>query len=157
MIKIAAAALVSLLLLPEAGRAADPQPRRAPPAACAPAPAVALLPDFRDPRGRFGLGSPVFRATVRNLERAWQRSCANGVVRGVRWPRLYLRNAPDANVASMYRDPDARSRLVLEYPFVTPDGSANAPTTDELTEAIYCHVRGATPQEQEASGRCMPD
>ena len=157
MIRIAAAALVASIILLQPDRTAEAQPGRAPPAACAPAPALALVPGFRDPRGRFRVGSPVFQATVRTFERAWQRSCASGVVREVRWPRLYLRNAPNANVASIYRDPDARMRLTLEYPFVTPDGSANAPGTDELTEAIYCHVRGATRQEQEASGRCLVD
>ena len=156
MIRIAAAALSTLLLLAVAGQA-DAQPRPTSPTTCAPPPALVLVPGFRDPRGRFRPGTPVFRATERTFGRAWQWSCASGVVRGVRWPRLYLRNAPDANVASIYRDRAARSRLVLEFPFLTPDGSANAPGTEELAEAIYCHVRGATPQEQEASGRCLPD
>jgi hypothetical protein len=77
------------------------------------------------------------------------------------WPRLFLRNAPNANVAQIYRLADARipspPRRVLEFPFVTEDRVAHVPTADELTEAIYCHVRGATPQEQEESGRCLPD
>jgi len=160
------AALFAALALAFAGsgaRPADAQPRQAPAAACAPVPALALLPGFRDPRRRFAPGTAAYQATARNFAAAWRRSCARGVLRGVAaWERLYLRNAPHANVAQIARYPDGRvraysRRLSLEYPFVTEDGAAHAPSADELTEAIYCHVRGATPQEQEASGRCLPD
>jgi len=155
MIRIAIAALCASFALSGIAEATDAQPRPARAAACAPVPAIALLSGFDDRRARFVPGP--FRATLRNLDVAWRRSCANGLLRGVTWRQLFLRNAPDANVASIYRDPDARSRLTLEYPFVTADGVAHVPTADDLAEAIYCHVRGATPQEQEESGRCLPD
>ena len=158
MTRIFCAFLLAAAALAGTGEApADAQPRPARAAACAPAPALTLLPGFRDPRRRFAPGAPAFRATARNFEAAWRQSCARGLLRGVAWRQLFLRNAPDANVASLYPDPDARSRLTLEYPFVTADGVAHVPTADELAEAIYCHVRGATPQEQEESGRCLPD
>jgi hypothetical protein len=47
--------------------------------------------------------------------------------------------------------------MVLEYPFLTIDGKSQVPTADELEEAIYCAVRGTTPEEREASGRCLVD
>jgi hypothetical protein len=71
--------------------------------------------------------------------------------------KLFLINAPEANVASIYLSEVDGGRMVLEYPFLTTDGKSQVPTADELEEAIYCAVRGATPQEQEASGRCLVD
>jgi hypothetical protein len=47
--------------------------------------------------------------------------------------------------------------MVLEYPFLTTDGKTQVPTSNELEEAIYCAVVGATPEEQESSGRCLVD
>ena len=71
--------------------------------------------------------------------------------------QIFLINAPEANVASIYLSDVDGSRMVLEYPFLTVDGKSQVPTADELEEAIYCAVRGATPEEQEASGRCLVD
>ena len=73
------------------------------------------------------------------------------------WGKLFLINAPEANVASIYLSDVDGSRMVLEYPFLTTDGKSQVPTAGELEEAIYCAVRGATPEEQEASGRCLVD
>jgi hypothetical protein len=70
---------------------------------------------------------------------------------------IFLVNAPEANVASIYLSNVDGRRMVLEYPFLTTDGKSQVPTADELEEAIYCAVRGATPEEQEASGRCLVD
>jgi hypothetical protein len=138
--------------------------------ACAPAPAIVLLPDFADPDHVFAAGSAPFRATAANFAVAYARACRSGLLRGRRAigagaadrSRLFLLNAPDANVASIYvrgaddRPPAAR-RPVLEYYFVTSDGSVHVPSVDDLHEAIYCHVRGATPREEEETGRCLPD
>jgi hypothetical protein len=71
--------------------------------------------------------------------------------------RIFLVNAPEANVASIYLSDVDGNRIVLEYPFLTTDGKTQVPSPAELEEAIYCAVRGATPQEQEASGRCLVD
>ena len=71
--------------------------------------------------------------------------------------RVFLINAPEANVASIYLSEVDGSQMVLEYPFLTTEGKSQVPTADELEEAIYCAVRGATPEEQEASGRCLVD
>jgi hypothetical protein len=46
---------------------------------------------------------------------------------------------------------------VLEYPFLTADGVTHTPSAAELGEAIFCAVQGASQQEEEESGRCLPD
>jgi hypothetical protein len=71
--------------------------------------------------------------------------------------KLFMINAPEANVASIYFSEVDGKRMVLEYPFLTTDGKTQVPSAAELEEAIYCAVQGATPQEQEASGRCLVD
>ncbi|HTU12775.1 MAG TPA: hypothetical protein VMG08_17935 [Allosphingosinicella sp.] len=131
------------------------QPERVAVRECVPVPALMLRPDF--PTGRFTAGSPEHRALVRSFREAWRRSCAAGLQRGMAWTRLYLRNAPAANVAQIYVDPEAQGWLILEAPFVTEAGVARPPEAADLAEAIYCHVRGATPREQEEDGRCLPD
>ena len=89
-----------------------------------------------------------------NFAKAYAKACGERLVKGGALPRqLFLHNAPDANVASIYR---TGKIMVLEYPFVS-DGKANVPTADELHEAIFCAVHGASPKEQEESGRCLPD
>jgi Domain of unknown function (DUF4262) len=151
--------------------AAPPQPDAAngaandavPAPVCAPPPALALLPDFADPRHGFAPEAPPFRATQANFAAAYAQACRSGMLHGDGLGgRLFLRNAPNANVAGLYRDgeegaPAASRRLVLEYPFVTDDGIAHVPAAEELGEAIYCHVHGASPREQEETGRCLPD
>jgi hypothetical protein len=145
----------------------------APPAAtsvCPRPPMLALSEDFADPRGAFALRTDAFRRTGVNFAAAWRRACAQGLLRGRtlidagagQQRRLFLKNAPDANVASIYLDgeegaPAAARRMVLEYPFLTADGAAHVPGTEELGEAIFCHVQGASAEETEESGRCLPD
>jgi len=95
------------------------------------------------------------RRTSANFARAYARACAEGLIKGRPLPRrVFLLNAPAANVASIYR---SGNRTVLEYWFVTDDGKAHMPSVDDLHEAIYCAVRGASEAEQEESGRCLPD
>ena len=67
---------------------------------------------------------------------------------------LRLENAPEGNIAILSAEPQ---RLLLEYPFVSTEGAARIPTADEVEEAIYCAAVGATPKEQEESGRCLAD
>ncbi len=137
------------------------------PAAC-PAPAVELA----EPKGafaaRFASGSDARRKTESAARAAFKAACAKGLLRGDTIPklsgvsakRLFLENWPDANVAIIEADQLTGGtgwRLVLGYPFVASDGSVNVPSADEIEEAIYCAVRGATEQEQEESGRCLPD
>ena len=89
-----------------------------------------------------------------NFAKAYAKACSEGLIKGGALPRqLFLHNAPDANVASIYRTGKV---MVLEYPFVS-GGKANVPSADELHEAIFCAVHGASAKEQEESGRCLPD
>lgn len=152
MRKIGATALFAMLTIVVTAGSANAQRRTVRPAACSPAPTLALSPDFRDTRRRFAAGSPALRATARNFNIAYRRSCALGLLRGVSWRRLFLRNNPSANDPIILQ---YRRRLVLENAFLQ-DG-VNIPSADELAEAIYCHVRGATRREQEVDGRCLPD
>ena len=107
---------------------------------------------------RFANNSDGFRKTSANFSKAYARACAEGLFKAkplvsVKDKRLYLSNAPNANIASIYA---GKRRMLLEYPFIA-DGKSNVPTADELHEAIYCAVHGASANEQEESGRCLPD
>lgn len=103
-------------------------------------------------------GKP-FRETSANFRKAYALACSEGLlaknalVPG-RTKRLFLTNAPNANVASIYM---RSGQALLEYPFVSDDKQIHVPSTDELHEAIYCAVHGASGKEQEESGRCLPD
>jgi hypothetical protein len=68
---------------------------------------------------------------------------------------VFVMNAPEANVTSLYFGPSAAPpAMLLESPFGDPP---QIPSVADLHEAIYCWTRGATEEEQEASGRCLPD
>jgi hypothetical protein len=99
-------------------------------------------------------GKP-FRETSARFAKAYAQACGQSLIKGRALPRqLFLFNAPNANVASIYRTGKV---TVLEYPFVSEDGKVHVPDAAELHEAIYCRVHGASPKEQEESGRCLPD
>ena len=111
------------------------------------------------------LGSTLLDETKANFATAFQSACAKGMLKATPLvdPKaadqstLFLVNAPEANVASIYLSEVDGSRMVLEYPFLTTDGKTQVPSPDELEGAIYCAVVGATPEEQESSGRCLVD
>lgn len=103
---------------------------------------------------QFEAGSPKLAQVKSNFTAAYASACAKGLLKSD-LPAITLLNAPNANIASIYSD--GRHRRVLEYPFVTEDGRSNVPTAEEIEEAIYCAVHGATEAEQEESGRCLPD
>jgi hypothetical protein len=153
-----------------AATAPAPTPKAAAPSSCAPAPTLALSEDIADPRHAFAPGSPAFRRLEANFTAAYHGACEQGVLRGhpliaagaAERDRLRLKNAPDANVASIYLDgeegaPATQRHMVLEFPFLSADGVTHVPTTSELGEAIFCAVQGASQQEEEDSGRCLPD
>ena len=111
------------------------------------------------------LESRLFDETKANFTIAFRSACAKGTLeaRELIDPKpgeqgkLFLINAPEANVASIYLSKVDGNRMVLEYPFLTVDGKSQVPSATELEEAIYCAVVGATPEEQESSGRCLVD
>jgi hypothetical protein len=156
-----------------ANRAAPAPVKRAaavPGTGCAAAPELALSQDFDDPREVFQADdSKLFAVLRRNFAAAYSKACASGVLRGhklvergVPHPRtIYVINAPDSNVVSFYRQAkDAAANpddIVLEYHFLTRDGEAEVPSINDLSEAIYCAVHGASEKEEEESGRCLAD
>lgn len=109
--------------------------------------------------------SAVFRATKANFAAAFASACAKGLLKdkalidpeAADQARLFLLNAPDSNVASIYLPRERAKGMVLEYYFVTADGQTHVPPADQLEEAIYCSVHGATLEEEESSGRCLVD
>ena len=115
--------------------------------------------------GAQSLESALMKEAQANFEIAYEKACAKDLLtndplidpKATDQEQIFLVNAPEANVASIYFSEVDGRRMVLEYPFLTTDGKTQVPTADELEEAIYCAVVGATPQEQEASGRCLVD
>lgn len=69
---------------------------------------------------------------------------------------LFVLHAPEANVTSIYLGTAAGPppRMLIESPFGSPP---QIPSVEDLHESIYCAVVGATEEEQETSGRCLPD
>lgn len=111
------------------------------------------------------LASQPMEETKAHFAEAYEGACAKGLLNekplidpdAADREHLFLVNAPEANVASIYLSEVDGNRMVLEYPFLTTDGKTQVPSAAELGEAIYCEVRGATPKEQESSGRCLVD
>lgn len=148
-------------------KANEPKPVTAKAGACAPPPVLILSPGFEDPDKKFG--SHDLGSTRSNFAAAYQKSCQNGLLRGEALmdakssvpSQLFLLNAPDANKVSIgpsgdENKPGMPRRMVLEYYYVTDEGT-HVPSVDDIEEAIFCHVKGATPKEQEETGRCLPD
>ena len=127
------------------------------PATCAP---VEVVLCRKDVPARFT--AQLVQKTTANFGKAYKQACAAGMlksrplipVNGANAGKLFLINAPSANVASIY---PGEGRMVLEYSFVESDGKVSVPDAAELKEAIFCAVVGASDNEQEASGRCLPD
>ena len=111
------------------------------------------------------LESKLLGETKANFTKAYKDSCDKGLLKdkplldskAADPGKLFLINAPEANVASIYLSEVDGNRMVLEYPFLTLDGKSQVPSSDELEEAIYCAVHGATQDEQEKTGRCLVD
>ena len=111
------------------------------------------------------LKSELLNETKANFTVAFRSACAKGLLeakelfdpKATDQGKLFLVNAPEANVASIYLSEVDGNRMVLEYPFLTTDGKTQVPSADELEEAIYCAVVGATPEQQESTGRCLVD
>ena len=124
---------------------------------CAP-PALAMADNAQ-------LESKLLDETQANFARAFKGACAKGLLKdkplidpkSSDQGKLFLINAPEANVASIYLSEVDANKMVLEYPFLTTDGKTQVPSAGELGEAIYCAVQGASQQEQESSGRCLVD
>ena len=109
------------------------------------------------------VGADLIRQTSANFTQAYAQACAKGLLknkpvvpRDSKFPgRIFLLNAPNANVASIYTAENGQT--LLEFHFLTEGGEKFVPSAEELEEAIYCAVVGATEEEQETTGRCLPD
>ena len=101
-------------------------------------------------------GKP-FRQTSANFAKGYAQACADGLFKAkplAKSGQLFLHNAPEANGGSIS---PSGGRMVFEYWFVTQDGRVHVPSIGQIHEAIYCAVHGASPKEQEESGRCLLD
>lgn len=152
------------LLLLAAAAAATTAAVGASAAPAAPNPACASQPAVN--AGALARHKDAAERTLRNFDTAYRKACSKGLLRdrplieprSAPPGRLFLKNAPDSNVASIYNEGgpgSRRGRMVLEYPFIGHDGTVSVPGADELEEAIFCAVRGVTSEEDE--GRCLPD
>ena len=141
-----------------------------PASACASAPRLVPGDGFSGARGAFAAGSAPFRRLEANFAAAYRASCTPNLLQhhalieaGAAQPdRLFVKNAPDANIVSIYLDgeegaPASRRHMAHEYHFLTADGATHVPTESDLREAIFCAVQGASRQEEDESGRCLPD
>ena len=128
-------------------------------AACARAPRLVKAPDFTPSAADFAKLEASFAAAYGHAcDEKWLAH-APLVPPGVPHPgQLTVINAPNANVASIYRGgDDGKGDMLLEYHFAGSDGSQSLPTADDLQEAIYCAVHAASEAEQDDSGRCLAD
>ena len=126
---------------------AGAQPATAPDrsrADCASPPTLVVPPDMRGPRRIFAPSGRNFRTLQARFASAYRLACRS---RGAGAPlparRLLLKNAPEANTTSIYRDGDegAESRpLVMEHPFIGQGGRVDIPSVEELRSAITCSV-----------------
>ena len=130
-------------------------------ASSAQCPPIQLTIDKGDMPASFG--TLLIQQTMANFTTAYARACEKGLLKGKallpaesRNPgRIFLLNAPNANIASFYTADNGQT--LLEYHFVSEDAQTYVPPADEIEEAIYCAVVGATEAEEEESGRCLPD
>ncbi len=160
---LALSALLVLAGCNEAASDAQPTPiASANPADCA---KVTLdIPPERFAQGRenFAVGSTARTRLDENFTIAIAQACDEGLMarqplidpRSKEKNTLFLANAPEANIASIYFNEGA---TWMEGPFVDGEGHVQVPGPDAIKEAIYCHTIGATEQEQETTGRCLPD
>ena len=67
---------------------------------------------------------------------------------------IFVMDQPNANVPSIYFNREAQPPMMLfEIPFDPPA----VPSADDLYEAMYCTYHGASEEEMERDGRCLPD
>jgi hypothetical protein len=157
--------LLTGLLLAACGQEAQPEGNNVAGANVAEGPANQCTLPILAMADNAQLESKLLDETKAHLATAYKGACDKGLLndkplidpKAADQHKLFLVNAPEGNVASIYLSEVDGNRMVLEYPFLTTDGKSQVPSTEELAEAIYCAVVGATREEQESSGRCLVD
>jgi len=100
---------------------------------------------------------------TRNFRIAVEQACADGIFkteplvdeRSYEKDLIYVMTAAEANITSIYFGPSAAPPATLmEVPF---GPGRQVPAVEDLREAIHCWIKGATPEEEEKTGRCLPD
>ena len=139
-----------------------PMPAGAPPRPKAPPQQRCDMPKF-DFRAAETLSEKDRTRFTTNFRAALDKACSEGLLEGdpivdqraQAKDTIFVMNAPEANVTSLYFGPSAAPpAMLLESPFGNPP---QIPSVEDLHEAIYCWTKGATEEEQETSGRCLPD
>lgn len=130
----------------------------------APAPVAACVLPKLDFKAAPNLGPKDQARYTANFRAAFDKACAGKLFAdgplidegSTDKSTLFVLNAPEANVTSIYLGTTAGPppRMLIESPFGDPP---QIPSVDDLYEAIYCAEIGATEEEQETSGRCLPD
>lgn len=98
-----------------------------------------------------------------NFKIAFDKACTEGLLakeplvdaRSADPSTLLVMDAPEANVVSLYFNVESTPPMTfLEAPF---GRGPDVPSADDIHEAFYCKLHGATEEEIEKSGRCLPD
>jgi len=122
-----------------------------------------IVPErFAEGRENFAVGTKARTKLDENFTVALAQACAEGLLakqplvdpRSKEKNTLFIANAPEANIASIYFNAGA---TWFEGPFFADGQHVQVPGPAAIKEAIFCHTVGATPKEQETTGRCLPD
>lgn len=147
----------------EAVTATEPSPiAAANPADCAKVTLDVPAERFAEGRENFAVGTSARTRLDENFTVAIAQACAEGMMakaplvdpRSKEKNTLFIANAPNANIAQIYFDKGA---TWMEGPFFADGQHVQVPGPAALKEAIFCHTVGASPEEQETTGRCLPD
>lgn len=132
---------------------------------CSVPPRLARSAGFADPRGLFGPGSRALGTLERRFASAYRLVCRSRTPGAPLPPGpLFLRNAPDANTASIYREGEEGvgtkpGPMVMEYPFIGHDRMVRIPSVEELRSAIMCSINNINPPSGAAEDavECLVD
>ena len=166
MRKIGPTCLTALVLLGGCGEAPSAAPANQVVAANVTQAVAPGAPDCLAPKLDFaasGLDSGQQSSFAANFAAANAKACGEGLYgsqplidpHSAKADTIFVMDAPEANVVSIYfRDDPKPAQTLVEVPFGSPK---TIPAAEDFHEAIYCAVHGATPKEEEESGRCLPD
>jgi hypothetical protein len=132
---------------------------------CAAPPKLALSLGSVDSRRVFSLAGRNLRTLETRFALAYRLACRRSLP-STPLPAepLFLKNAPDANTTSIYRQGDegegaALGPMVMEHPFIGHDKQVDIPSVEELRSAIVCSVYNLYPPSGPAEDvlECLVD